>query len=280
MTTALSPRRSTATGFSLVEIMISVAILGVLMTMLFSFFNQATNAWQTTEKKMSAFREARAAFYYIKRDLTNMVVSSSVTWSFYENTEDFISEADLPPAANGDALLFLTSTPRQGQNRDESKSDLCLVGYYLAYRQTNSGQTNNSYNLYRYFRSSDTTWTPPSQSMISGGSITQGLLAFIQTGSTNLNTLLYSPPGVSDDVLAHNVINFQITAYDDDLNPISGLSTLNTQKPEIIEISMTVFNQETAQKFNTPSDWYYDESATTALQSANAHTFHLRVPVQ
>ncbi|MEM6885618.1 MAG: type II secretion system protein [Verrucomicrobiota bacterium] len=263
-------------AFSLIEILVSVAILTALMTMLFTIFNQGTNAWQSTERKMSAFREARAAFYYLKRDLSNMVVSSSVKWSFHEDTSTLFSEPDLPPQAHGDAIVFLTSTPLAGQNEDESKSDLCLVGYYLAYRQTSRSQPKKSYNLYRYFRSSDPTWAASG----SGATATQGLLAFIQSGSNNLNTLLYTPPTDSDGILAHNVINFEVQAYDQFLQPYTGLTSLNTDKPEIIEISMTLFNQETAQKFTTAADWYYDGTNNNALQAANAHTFSIRVPVK
>ncbi|MEM1158060.1 MAG: prepilin-type N-terminal cleavage/methylation domain-containing protein [Verrucomicrobiota bacterium] len=263
-------------GFSLVEILVSITILVALMTMLFTFFNQATSAWQSTEKKMSAFREARAAFFYLKRDLSNMVASSTVKWSFHEDTSTLFNEPDLPPQANGDAIVFLTSTPAEGQNENENKSDLCLVGYYLAYRQTSASQPNKSYNLYRYFLSSDPTWAAPG----SAATPTSGLLAFIQSGSTNLSTLVYSPPGINDGVLAQNVINFDIQAYDQNLQPLTGLTTLNTVKPDVVEISMTLFNQETAQRFSTPADWYYDEATSTTLQAANARTFHLRVPVK
>jgi len=143
MTTVIDRKRDKPCGFSLVEILVAVAILATLMTMLFAFFSQATNAWQSTEKKMSAFREARAAFYYLRRDLSSMVVSNSVKWSFHEDTSNLFNEPDLPPQANGDAIVFLSSTPRQGQNQNESKSDLCLVGYYLAYRQTSTSQPHN-----------------------------------------------------------------------------------------------------------------------------------------
>lgn len=281
MTPFRSHKHSKLQAFSLVEMLVSMAVLAVLMTILFSFFNQATTAWQSSEKKISAYREARAAFYYIKRDFSNMVTSTSVKWSHHEDTSTLFSETDLPPGAHGDAVLFLSSVPRAGQNLNDSKSDLCLIGYYLAYRQTNSSLKNKSYNLYRYFQSSDTTWTAPSQSMTSGNPITQGLLAFIQDGSTNLNTLLYTPPSASDGILAHNVINFEIKAYDEDFNNFFAVpQPLYDEKPDIIEISMTIFNQETAQKFSSASDWHYVEATGSRLQLSNAHTFHLRIPVK
>jgi hypothetical protein len=210
-----------------------------------------------------------------------MVASSSVKWAYYDNTADLLSESDLPPQDNGDAIMLISSTPGEGQSSTENKSDLCLVGYYLAYRPTSSASTQKSYNLYRYFKSSNSTWISPTETMAGASIVTQGLLGFIQTGSTDLSKLLYDPPSPIDGVLAHNVINFEVKAYDKDLNDFFiTAGPMYDEKPDIIEISMTVFNQETAQKFATSTDWHVDPSNPTPLQAANAHTFHLRVPIK
>jgi competence protein ComGC len=75
---ALHQRKRAA--FSLVELLVTMGVLSTLMILLMSFFTQATDAWNKSENRIDSYREVRATFYYIKRDLGTMIVSDQLPW--------------------------------------------------------------------------------------------------------------------------------------------------------------------------------------------------------
>lgn len=263
-------------GFSLVEILVSVAILSVIMVLLFGFFDQATQAWKFSEKKIDAFREARAAMYYLRRDISALVISTDLPLVHYDNPKsvppDLYTGGPTPPAAHGDFILFISSQSPEAQGN--AKSDLCAVGYYLAYWRAQGGSgaaANNhaSFNLHRYFYNSDNTWQNPASAGIGiFPKLTQpgGILFAAAQGSA-----------IGDEVIARNITNFSCVPYDADNNPITAVGGQITERPNHFRISLTAFNFDTAQKFNAQEDWYYDEASATPLERQNAQVFSMKV---
>lgn len=261
-------RRSSA--FSLVELLVSMAILSTLMVILFSFFDQATKAWQSSEKKIDAFREARAAFFYLKRDLQGMVVDSNIPWFYYDDPTTAGIQSNTSPNAYGDSLFFISTQASGAQEAGKDTSSLCAVGYYLAYTPDpgHMGGGRSSYKLYRYFRSSDDAWNDTANN--------KGLFPFLQsvTASTP-NTNLLLPPIINDEVIARYIINFFVTPLDTSLNAITTAGANNT-KPAFVNISLTAFSYATAQKLANQSAWH---NPPGNLGNNDPQVFHIRIPV-
>ncbi len=73
-------RRAGAPGFTLVELLVSTAIITLLMLMLMSMTNQTSALWQRTTGKLDQFRQARAAFETMTTRLSQATLN--VYWDY------------------------------------------------------------------------------------------------------------------------------------------------------------------------------------------------------
>jgi len=287
-------------GFSLVELLVSMAVLSTMMLLLFGFFDQATKAWSSSEKKIDAFREARAALYFLRRDLNSLLLTENLPMVYFDNPTTAQNQGlfvgNPPTQAHGDFIMFLSS--QAPEVLGSGQSEVCAVGYYLAYWRTSSGSGQNainnaSFQLHRYFFDSDETWNNSG----AGASTASGLFPFLQSNPNPVNGSFSGYPFApatgtpnGDDVIARNVINFECRPYDEDNNPIipsnptAGYLYLDQNDPAIEEISyfrvaLTAFNFDTAQKLSSPDDWYMDPVDPNLLQSQAAQIFTTKIAV-
>lgn len=63
-----------ADAFTLIEVLVSSAILSVLVAVMFAALSTSLSLWRNTDSKMITDREARAAHLMLTRDLANAVV--------------------------------------------------------------------------------------------------------------------------------------------------------------------------------------------------------------
>ncbi|HSI87311.1 MAG TPA: Verru_Chthon cassette protein C [Candidatus Methylacidiphilales bacterium] len=68
--------RSRLRGFSLVEVMVSMAILSMLLTVLLVILNQTSTTWRYTSGKIKQFRAARDAYESITRRLNQATLNT------------------------------------------------------------------------------------------------------------------------------------------------------------------------------------------------------------
>jgi prepilin-type N-terminal cleavage/methylation domain-containing protein len=79
-------RENTKAAFTLIEMMASVAILGMMMFLLFAAFNQTSKAWLQGESRVETFSSARAALDYMSRELAQAMVNTNALQFFGTNT--------------------------------------------------------------------------------------------------------------------------------------------------------------------------------------------------
>ena len=121
-------------AFTLVEVLISVAITTIIVVLLFQVFAAAAAQWQTADQRIDTFRDARAAMHIIKRDLSRAnVAANSGMLRLTDFFGGFAKEA-----------YAITPTANLG------KSDLCSVGYYCSW-----DPGSKTFTLRRAFRDSD-----------------------------------------------------------------------------------------------------------------------------
>lgn len=119
------PPRLSLTGFTLLEVVISVAILAVIMTIVFSTFNSSMKAFTAIENQGSAYAGARIVLSRISEEI------GSIYWSEDPKSNTGLiggdeEEYDLP----FDSLHF-TSLSHIRWAKDSNESELCEIGYYL-----------------------------------------------------------------------------------------------------------------------------------------------------
>jgi len=80
-------------GFTLLELLTSMAILGVMIALLFEVFGQATRAWLQGENRVETFTQGRAILDFMSRDLSQAIANSNVTFMGTETNVAFITAA-------------------------------------------------------------------------------------------------------------------------------------------------------------------------------------------
>jgi len=113
------------TGFTLLEVVISVAILAVIMTIVYNTFNSSMKAYTAMENQGNAYTQARIVLSRISEEI------ESIYWSDNPKSNTGLiggdeEEYDLP----FDSLHF-TSLSHIRWVKDSKESELCEIGYHL-----------------------------------------------------------------------------------------------------------------------------------------------------
>jgi prepilin-type N-terminal cleavage/methylation domain-containing protein len=108
-------------AFTLLEVLVSSAVLAIVMAIMFSALSTSMNLWRNTENKIVADREARSVELMLVRDLANAVVPASTNlWPTIES----------PRRSSTQYLKFLTAAPATMQSSTGSEvGDVCYVEY-------------------------------------------------------------------------------------------------------------------------------------------------------
>lgn len=134
-------------GFSLVEVLVSFAVLALIMVMLLSFTDATARTWKRTTEKMQSFEEARVAFDRITSLLGQAVLNPYWEYDDLEHPKKYerVSELQflsLPMARMGKAadtfpthgLFFQAPTGKAGQAAYGSMPLLLnAYGYFVEY---------------------------------------------------------------------------------------------------------------------------------------------------
>jgi hypothetical protein len=129
-------RCSPVGGFTLLEVLISSAILVVILILLIGMADHTASLWHRGEQNRDASREVRAGLELITEDLHSAVITTN------PDTLILMNENSMP---GGSRLFFLVSHP--GEKLDTGNvGDLCATGYFIAADPKSKGASN----LYRF----------------------------------------------------------------------------------------------------------------------------------
>jgi prepilin-type N-terminal cleavage/methylation domain-containing protein len=247
----LTTDRTKARAFSLLELLVAMVVLSVLIVLMLNMVDNATKLWRQTENSVDAYREARAAIGTMARDFQFATVGTNYSWI------KFNLNSGAANTSFGSNAFFLTALPSNAQRQD-SRSDICEVGYFLALDRT-AASTNRTLNLYRYFRSSDQTYSNLQASTP---------FTAVATGATG------------EEIVARNIVGLSITPVS--TNAVGAWTagytpTTNAPLPQMVEISLTAINQDLARKLQSTADW---SDTNSALMKQATQTFTTRVFLQ
>jgi prepilin-type N-terminal cleavage/methylation domain-containing protein len=139
----LSSKRRCA-AFTLLEVLVASAIMGIVMFVLVSTANTSLQLWRGTSEKMAVDREGRSGLTLMSWDLQNIVQPADISLRPWINTNILTTNTAPTPV-----LRFLTLKPLDYQtNAATDLGDVCYVEYRL---------TNNS--IMRAFVGSSMTFS-------------------------------------------------------------------------------------------------------------------------
>ncbi len=122
-------------GFTLIEMMISMAILSVLFLLVYGTFSATFKASEHMESEADDYRLARLGIYHLAKDLSMFHVGDPVVSTGSEASPlIFIGEDRIRLAEGGELpndLLQFTSVSHGRTMRDAPESDQVTVSYYL-----------------------------------------------------------------------------------------------------------------------------------------------------
>jgi len=247
-----------ASAFTMIELLVSMAVLSLIVVLLLSMVDNATKMWRQSENRVDAYREARAALNLIASDLASIYSSTNTNFFYFDREPKPLP--NVSSALDG-KVFFVTALPPTAQGTGQ-KSDLCTVGYFAGFDKTSiTGRGGESMNLYRYFRPSNETFDA-----LKTGDIADGM------------TISSTPTSDDAEVLAKNITGFKVAAYSKatgtpgELTPFTQSAT--TPTPDVLEITLSAISNDAAKRFTTQADWQ-DTNSPNYIQ--NVRTFTKRV---
>lgn len=249
-------------GFTLIELLVALAVLALLVVILMGIVDSASKLWRDNENRADSYREARAALNIMERDFRNALGGTNQNY-FRLNTNAFPLLADAEKNTNyASAVFFLSAQPAAAQSSTQNKSDVCQVGYFVAYGKTSmspAAQSESSLNIYRFFLSSD----PAFQALTN---------ALIVPFPGNL-----TPTDANVELLARNIKSLKIVGLD--TNGLPYVAGTNSALPPLVQIEITALNNDTAKKLRTKSDWTNSPSGLQTVIEQVQQSFTTRVRI-
>lgn len=155
-------------GFTLVELMVAMAITTIIVTVLVSITAIALDTWTRSRSEVRASRQAKAMVDTMARDLESLVNRRGTNTEWLSAvTEPLESKSQAPSldSPNAASLIFYTSpTDRYDGNVTESSGaigDVSCVGYQLKYQdpiQMQGSKEIPTFVLYRNLVNPDQTY--------------------------------------------------------------------------------------------------------------------------
>lgn len=137
------PRR--ARGFTLVELVVTVAVGLLLIVFLFQIFNASLGAWRQGESQNDTYREARAALQLMTRDLSQITAPMPGGAAPVLVLDHYPGSTPAPQAGDeiNEELYCLPIVPNGGV------SNLCAAGYFCLWMPDLISDTDPNANLKR-----------------------------------------------------------------------------------------------------------------------------------
>lgn len=111
-------------GFTLMEVLIAIAILGIVMAIVYGSFVQTKRVIGMTEVAVDELRGVRTAFKRITLDLSMAFIVQNSENTIFIGTDDYYG------GYSNDSVDF-TSFANRMRNKDARESDQMEAGYYI-----------------------------------------------------------------------------------------------------------------------------------------------------
>jgi prepilin-type N-terminal cleavage/methylation domain-containing protein len=243
---------SAAPGFTLIEVLVSSAVLAIVLAVMFSALSTSMSLWRNTENKIVADREARAVELLLGRDLANVIIPAATNfWPRVTNVN------------NVSYLRFLTATPADAQPTTAANAgDVCYVEYAVFPSTNGPGR-----EVRRLFWPSSKTYTDVLRAEAFPGP--QAANQFESLGLNLLPTNSMAARGLGP--LASEINNTNFILLGRNLLPFTGTPGSNNY-PAAIEVNFAVADPETLKNTDVIN------RSTYVLRNAGLYSFRIPFP--
>ncbi|PTY01608.1 hypothetical protein DB346_12780 [Verrucomicrobia bacterium LW23] len=135
-----SAQPSQTHAFSMVELLVALAVFAVLMVFLAQVITSAQMAWLMGDQKVEVYQSGRAALELFSRELSGAVASDKIQFVQTPNLAGKVPDL----ATNAPSLFWMAP------GKSTEASNLCGIGYYLT-----RNPAKRSYQLNRFYVSGD-----------------------------------------------------------------------------------------------------------------------------
>jgi prepilin-type N-terminal cleavage/methylation domain-containing protein len=157
-----SKHRSSKAGFSLIELMVVIVLIGIMSTAMFTFFKSSLFNYLNLQKTASNFTDLAGQSHRIGNvirgatDLIDVQNSSAEMYAYFYPTDAYVSKIKYYLNAGGTVLLAdvtpMTANPPVGTPITASKRTYTIIP---SFKQV------AGVNLFEYLNSAGTNLTPP-----------------------------------------------------------------------------------------------------------------------
>lgn len=263
---SFSARRKSRSAFSLIELLVTVAVSFIVIAALLQSMVSSLDSWTRQEKQFSSLREGRAALRLLADDLASIAVipnggplAQDPQSTTGQQIMRFLSQPAAPGSTSTSRLAFLRTVKRAVKGNDSGRGDLQLVLYGVALTPDGGASglepEANSQKLVRRQFSAAETYLRLEAHRVSGRPLVfeddWGALESIPDPDKD-----QAQPGMHNSVLAHDVIRFDCKAKRS-LMPGEPelLEWPINEIPTWVEISLRVTNRQTGRLLKTAQDW-------------------------
>ncbi len=276
-------------AFSLVEILMTVALLSVIILGLVAMFDQTRRAFTSSMTQVDVLEGGRAATALIASDLEQL------TPAFNPNVENFYMDI-LAPAPFFSTTQTLNDPAEQ---RTNFLQQVYFVTRYnqqwniIGYRVDSSGEANGIGTLYRYsLNNIPVNGTVPPPAIINAGSNLMSVV-YDFTNTVHTNNFTRVIDGVVDfrvraldpngNLIPAQTNAFGITAYTNTLNgEFYFYRFMSNAVPAYVEVEFGILETRTLQRYYSMTNAANPAVGQSYLtnHAGQVHMFRQRVPVR
>lgn len=274
-------------GFSLVELLVTLAVALIVITALMQSMVSSLDSWTKQEKQFSSQREARAALRMLADDLASLATiptggpldSDPQAVSGLQPTR-FLVQAGTAESISTCRLAFLRTAKRSATGSDGNRGDLQLVLYGVTLTPDGGASgldmDARSQKLVRRQFSAEETYRRIEGHRINGQPLifeddwTKLEAPADATPSPNSGT----PSGTRNAILAHDVIRFDCKALESLLPGQTPVTNWPEHRlPKWVEITLRVTNRQTGRLLKTAQDWRGEGVRSDAISNGTPDVY-------
>jgi len=156
MKTPFSSKRLSR-GFTLIELMVAMAITTVIVTVLVSITGIALDSWQRGRAEIRASRQAKSMLDTMAKDFESMVSrrGNNFEWMYAKVSGELPGPSSNMSSNAADLIFFTAATDRYlGQigTKDDLGGDVSCVAYKLAYQDPVTGKDDEASSTFVFYR--------------------------------------------------------------------------------------------------------------------------------
>jgi len=143
-------------GFTILELLVAMAITTIIVTVLVGVTSVALDAWSRNRAEVRAARQAKSMVDTMARDFEAMVTrrGNNFEWLYAKTAADLPGPTSMKSTNATDLIFFTAATDRysgQINTATDKGGDVSCVSYKLDYQDPIAG-TNSSYSTFAMYR--------------------------------------------------------------------------------------------------------------------------------